>query len=201
MDGWKHPFGGLKFRQTLLQTCDGVAIFLDGFVSRRVDNPLDKCVGMRGDLLPVFVGDEVDADLKRLARLGVETWIGQAAFEIGVVPVGPDVPIVAGSAAHLARRDDALVSVAPVLARVPCFGDLPLAEQMALVGFETKSANDRPLGLPAFVAMVEERLGRNLTPGQSGRKRKDAPPRPRPVSAGGGIAGRNRCDWYYVSVK
>ena len=84
-----------------------------------------------------------------------------------------------GVAAQLARRDDAPVPVAPVLARVLRFGDLtdlPLAGQMALEGFETKSANARPPGLPAFVAMVEKRPGRSLTPGQPGRKRKAAPP-------------------------
>ena len=76
-------------------------------------------------------------------------------------------------AAHLAGRDDALVSVAPALERAPRFADLldlPLAEQMALEGFETKSANGRPLGPPAFVAAVERMLGRSLAPGKPGPK-------------------------------
>ena len=87
-------------------------------------------------------------------------------------------------------RGDALVSAAPVLARAPRFGgllDLPLAEQMALEGFETKSAICHPLGLPAFVATVEERLGRSLTPGQPGRTRKDATPTATP-----GVGRRRR---------
>ena len=77
------------------------------------------------------------------------------------------------AAAHLAGRDDALVSVAPALQCAPRFADLldlPLAEQMALEGFETKSANGRPLGPPEFVAMVESKLGRSLQPGRPGRK-------------------------------
>lgn len=48
--------------------------------------------------------------------------------------------------------------------------DLPLAGQMALTGFETKSANGRPPGAPDFVAMVEQQLGRRLARGRPGRK-------------------------------
>ena len=76
-------------------------------------------------------------------------------------------------AAHLNGRGDALVSVAPALERAPRFADLlelSLAEQMALDGFETKSANGRPLGTPAFVAAVERQLGRSLKPGKPGPK-------------------------------
>jgi putative transposase len=75
--------------------------------------------------------------------------------------------------AHLRGRDDALVSVAPVLERAPRFCDLldlSLAEQMALEGFETKSANGRPLGAPAFIESVEAMLGRSVRQGQRGRK-------------------------------
>ena len=46
--------------------------------------------------------------------------------------------------------------------------DLSLEEQMALGGFETKSANGRPLGEPAFIAMIEARLGRSLRKGRPG---------------------------------
>ena len=94
-------------------------------------------------------------------------------------------------AAHLARRDDALASVGPVLERAPRFADLldlPLAEQMALEGFETKSANGRPLGPPAFVAMVEQRLGRSLARGRPGRARKAA----RKAAARRGGGGRRQ---------
>ena len=84
--------------------------------------------------------------------------------------------------AHLAGQDDGLASVAPALERAPRFAELlelSLAEQMALDGFETKSANGRPLGEPGFVAMVEARLGRSLTRGRAGRK---------PTTAGGRVA-------------
>jgi putative transposase len=75
--------------------------------------------------------------------------------------------------AHLRGRDDELVSVRPVLERVDRFEDLlelSLGEQMALEGFETKSANGRPLGAPAFIERAERLLGRSLTPGRRGRK-------------------------------
>ena len=77
--------------------------------------------------------------------------------------------------AHLAGRDDALVSVAPVLGMVARFADLldmSLAEKDALQGFETKSVNGRPVGTPEFIAMVEGKLGRSLQRGKPGRKVK-----------------------------
>lgn len=79
--------------------------------------------------------------------------------------------------AHLAGRDDALVRVAPVLARVGRFADLlelTLEEQMPLEGFETKSGNGRPMGMPDCIASVERALGRPVTPGKRGRKPKAA---------------------------
>lgn len=79
--------------------------------------------------------------------------------------------------AHLSGRDDGLVSVAPALARVGRFADLlelTLEEQMLLEGFETKSANGRPMGTPDFIASVERALGRAVTPGKRGRKPKEA---------------------------
>lgn len=76
---------------------------------------------------------------------------------------------------HLAGRDDGLVSVAPALARVGRFADLlelTLEEQMLLEGFETKSANGRPLGAPAFIDSVERAPGRKVTSGKRGPKAK-----------------------------
>ena len=79
----------------------------------------------------------------------------------------PSVP------AHIADTDDALVSVAAALERAPRFADLPelsLAEQLALNGFETNSANGRPLGTPDFVNAVERLLGRSVQPAKPGPK-------------------------------
>ncbi len=62
-----------------------------------------------------------------------------------------------------------------MLERVPRFADLlelSLAEQMVPEGFETKSANGRPLGPPDFIAMFEQKLGRAVQPGWRGRRPK-----------------------------
>ena len=76
-------------------------------------------------------------------------------------------------AAHLAGRDDELVQVRPVLALAKDFAgllDMSLGEQMALDGFETKSASGRPMGDAGFIAQAEARLGRSLVPGKRGPK-------------------------------
>jgi putative transposase len=80
-------------------------------------------------------------------------------------------------AAHLARRDDELVQVRPVLDLVPDFAallEMSLSEQAALDGFERQSLNGRPMGDAAFIARSEAALGRSLTPQKRGPKRKVA---------------------------
>ena len=77
--------------------------------------------------------------------------------------------------AHLAGRDDALVTVRPVLDLVPRFADLlslSLSEQRELEAFESLGANGRPLGDAQFIALAEHKLGRSL-------RRKKPGPRPR----------------------
>ena len=81
------------------------------------------------------------------------------------------------AAAHLAGRDDALVRVAPALELAAGFAQLlemSLAETMAMHTFETKSANGRPAGSPAFIAEVEAKLGRSVRRGKPGPKGKMA---------------------------
>jgi putative transposase len=78
--------------------------------------------------------------------------------------------------AHLEGGGDALAAAAPVLERAPRFRDLlemSVAERAALDGFETRSANGRPLGDDAFIASLERRLGRDLARRRPGRKRGD----------------------------
>ena len=75
--------------------------------------------------------------------------------------------------AHLSRRDDGLVTVAPLLDRVGRFADLcDLASEEAdrSAAFATPTANGRPLGDAAFIAAVEARLGRGVKPGKRGPK-------------------------------
>ncbi len=81
--------------------------------------------------------------------------------------------------AHLAGRDDALASVQPVLALAPRFADLLAlspSEQAQLDGFETLSANGRPLGGPEFIASAERKLGRSLRRGKPGPRPRVAAP-------------------------
>jgi putative transposase len=76
--------------------------------------------------------------------------------------------------AHLAGRDDALVSVRPLLDRAPSPGELfslSPDEDASLFDLETKSMIGRPLGDAAFIAGIETRLGRTVTRRKPGRKR------------------------------
>ncbi len=75
--------------------------------------------------------------------------------------------------AHLAKRDDALVSVKPLLDRTKRPRELftPSAdENAALFDLETKSMMGRPLGDAAFIAEIERKLGRTVSRQKPGRK-------------------------------
>jgi putative transposase len=76
-------------------------------------------------------------------------------------------------AAHLAGRNDALVEVAPALARVKNFRDLldrdaGAPDQADM--FEPGDSIGRPLGDEAFLARVEQQLGYSVRPRRRGRK-------------------------------
>jgi putative transposase len=78
------------------------------------------------------------------------------------------------AAAHLRRRDNALVSVRPsleILPRPEELFEMSPGEASELFGMETKSMMGRPLGSAAFIADVEKRLGRSIAP----KKRRPKP--------------------------
>ena len=77
--------------------------------------------------------------------------------------------------AHLAERDDGLVSVRPLLDRAPRFADLLEAEGdgEAFALLRRSELIGRPLGSRDFVAAIEERLKRRLAPGKRGRKPRE----------------------------
>jgi putative transposase len=81
--------------------------------------------------------------------------------------------------AHLAGRDDGLVSVAPLLERIDDFADfLTAGEDPAASGaLRAAETTGRPLGNAAFIAGLERILGRKLAKGRPG-------PRPAPIGAG-----------------
>jgi putative transposase len=83
--------------------------------------------------------------------------------------------------AHLKGRNDGLVSVAPLLAMV---GDWKVFLRSAIPEEELRDLREhgragRPLGCPAFVARLENVVGRVLKPQKPGPKPKPRKPRRR----------------------
>jgi putative transposase len=76
--------------------------------------------------------------------------------------------------AHLAGRDDRLVTVAPLRERVKQVADLweRAAEQDCSGAFDAPGDNGRPLGSTDYLAGLEMRLGRTVSPGKRGPKPK-----------------------------
>ncbi len=77
--------------------------------------------------------------------------------------------------AHLAGRDDGLVTVAPLLNRCAGrFADL-LDDEPApalLAALRAAETIGRPLGSPDFLASLAARMGRDPRPGKRGRKKR-----------------------------
>jgi len=77
--------------------------------------------------------------------------------------------------AHLAGKDDELVQVARNLKRFSDWATFigePLSEE-EVARFERHERSGRPLGTPAYIKKLEERLGRKLTARPPGRPRKN----------------------------
>jgi putative transposase len=75
--------------------------------------------------------------------------------------------------AHLAGQDDDLVDVAPALARYPDFAAMlatPADDVEAFAPLRASETTGRPLGAPAFLDDLEQRLGRAIRPAKRGRK-------------------------------
>ena len=78
--------------------------------------------------------------------------------------------------AHLAGRDDGLVSVKPLLDRAPRFADLLDGEpdDAAFTPLRRAELIGRPIGAPGFLETIARRLGRAVAPGKRGRKPRNA---------------------------
>ena len=76
------------------------------------------------------------------------------------------------AAAHLARADDELVEVAPLLERVGDFAAFlgTKEDQQATRALRMAETTGRPVGDAAWVAALEERSGRTLAAQKRGRK-------------------------------
>ena len=77
--------------------------------------------------------------------------------------------------AHVAGRDDELVEVAPLLARVGDFAAFLGTEedQQATRALKMAETTGRPLGSASWVAALEERSGRALAARKRGRKKNE----------------------------
>jgi putative transposase len=86
--------------------------------------------------------------------------------------------------AHLAGRDDRLVTVAPLLERVDDFaGFLDSPEDgAAATALRAAETTGRPLGSADFIVGLEQRLGRKLAQGRPG-------PAPKPGAEAGDLWG------------
>ena len=74
---------------------------------------------------------------------------------------------------HLAGSDDGLVTVAPVLERTSTFAELITGdgeEDVRTAALRAAETTGRAVGTPQFVADLERRLGRPITPRAPGRK-------------------------------
>ena len=80
------------------------------------------------------------------------------------------------AAAHLAGKDDELVSVAPLLKRFPNWTDFLSADlsDEELARLRRHEHTGRPLARPATVTRLEKKLGRPLKARRPGRPRKTA---------------------------
>ena len=78
--------------------------------------------------------------------------------------------------AHLAARDDELVTVKPLLDRVGYFAELlrpDPSDDDAFAAMRNRESSGRPLATPDFVADLERRLGRPIAKRAPGRKPKE----------------------------
>ena len=78
-------------------------------------------------------------------------------------------------AAHLAGRDDTLVTVAPVLERYGAFADFlgdPADDEAAWKALRMSETSGRPLGSDTWLEALEARTGRTLKPRKRGPKPK-----------------------------
>jgi putative transposase len=78
--------------------------------------------------------------------------------------------------AHLGAKDDELVSVTPLLARIPDFASLIAVstDEAAAARLARAATIGRPLGSPAWIAALQKRLGRSIAPRKRGPKPRDS---------------------------
>ena len=120
----------------------------------------------------LFQGRFVSRAMDEPHLIAAARYLAQNPVKAGLVEAARDWPH-ASVRAHLARRNDGFVTVAPLLERVGRFADLCApspSETPPSAAFERPSASGRPLGEDPFLAEVEAKLGRRVGPGKRGPK-------------------------------
>lgn len=103
-----------------------------------------------------------------------------AARYVAMNPVAAGIARRAGdwpwssAAAHLAGADDAVVTVAPLLARIPDFAELLAGaeDEAAMRTLLASRTTGRPVGAADWIEALEARTQRTLAPGKRGPKGK-----------------------------
>lgn len=83
--------------------------------------------------------------------------------------------------AHLARQDDGVVKVAPVLDRVDGFAaflDEPFDQDAAFAALRRSETTGRPVGRAAWIRRLEQHVARPLAPRRRGPKPRQRPSAP-----------------------
>lgn len=149
---------------------------------RRYVATINKRHGWTGHL---FQGRFGSVAMDEAHLLAAARYIALNPVAAGLVAGAADWPW-SSARAHLAGRDDALATVAPLASRIPDFaGLLDSGEDAAAVERLRRAASvGRPVGAPEWIAALESRLGRRLAPRKRGPK-----PRQREDGATGQLPG------------
>ncbi len=135
---------------------------------RRYTRRVNFREGWRGYL---WQGRFASAAMDEVHLMAAARYVELNPVRAGLAAKAPDWPW-SSARAHLEGRDDGLVCIAPLLARQSdwrAFLDQGLREDEHKA-LQAAERTGRPLGSAAFIADLERRLGRTLTPRKPGRK-------------------------------
>jgi putative transposase len=153
---------------------DGLSLAV-GEAHRRYTNFINKRSGWTGHL---FQGRFASVAMDEAHLLAAARYVSLNPVRAGLVRRAQDWAW-SSARAHSAGADDGLVKVAPLLERIGAFADLVSdtrddqdADDPAYASLRAAEMTGRPVGGADFIAALERRLGRTLSPGKRGRKKK-----------------------------
>ena len=150
--------------------CTGLARAV-GETHRRYTNFVNTRVGWTGHLFQSRFASVVMDETRLIAAA---RYVSLNPVRARLVRCAEDWPW-SSTRAHLAGRDDNLVSVAPLLERIPEFAGLlepSAADAASFATIRAAETTGRPLGGAAFVSDLERRLDRPLARRKPGPQRK-----------------------------